>query len=316
MISDQKALRSALLGLVKQSAVAARGQRTPVPANVRVARPLKGIAPTSVKWLWKDRIPMGKITIIDGDPGKGKSAVTLDLAARVSRNGAMPDGTRGISGTVLVMNAEDDLSDSIVPRLLRAGADMSKVYAMKTVDEGSGPRLPEIPMDLNWIEKALKQTKAVLLIIDPFFSFAGGATSWAAMRRTMAPLAKLAEDTGAAIVIVRHLTKGSGQSAIYRGGGSMAIIGSARSAMMIGDDPENPKRCLLLHTKSNLAPFPMTLPFEKVTTRGAMHLNWHKPIQMTADEYFDRKDAAMALAKALHAAEEEYAADHQSRENR
>lgn len=302
---DQKALRNALLGMVKTSARASTGMRTPVPSHRRLAQPLKGIQPTSVKWLWQDRIPMGKITIIDGDPGKGKSALTLDLAARVSRNGVMPDKSKGITGPVLVMNAEDDVSDSIVPRLLRAGADMSKVFTMKTIEDTKGPRLPEIPLDLDIIERAIKQTKAVLVIIDPFFSFAAGATSWSAMRRVMAPLAKLAQDTGTAVVIVRHLTKGAGQSAIYRGGGSMAIIGSARSAMLVGENPDNNKQVLLIQTKSNLAPFAPTLPFEKMTARGAMFLKWGSPIAMTADEYFERKDAALALARALQDAEKE-----------
>jgi RecA-family ATPase len=121
-----------------------------------------------VTWLWKRRIPAGKVTMFDGDPDLGKSVVTLDIAARVSKGRKFPDGAPCEAGNVLVCNVEDGADDTIVPRLKAHGADLERVYLFSSVpDEHGGTRLLELPRDLAALEAKVRQRKARLLIIDP-----------------------------------------------------------------------------------------------------------------------------------------------------
>ena len=123
---------------------------------------LADVAPSPVKWLWPGRIPLGKITVLDGDPGLGKSTLTLDLAALVTTGRPMPDGTPGIEGTVILLSAEDDPSDTIRPRLEAAGADLSRVQLLSAIETREGERLPELPLDLPILKAAISDCVAPL----------------------------------------------------------------------------------------------------------------------------------------------------------
>jgi hypothetical protein len=136
-------------------------------AEARV-RPMSNVKSRSVEWLWPGWIALGKLTVLDGDPNLGKSTLLLDLAARVSRDGRMPDGSAGPVGASLILSAEDGEEDTIKPRLAAAGAVARRVFTLPAVkgDDGAD-RLPEIPLDLPAIETAAAKRRARLVVIDP-----------------------------------------------------------------------------------------------------------------------------------------------------
>lgn len=230
---------------------------------------LSDVVPERVEWLWPGRIPRGKLTVGEGDPKTGKSTLGLDIAARVSTGSPFPDGARLPGpGVVIVMSAEDGLADTIRPRLDAAGADPSNVLAWESVpvmnDDGvvSGMRPPSIPRDLEVLEKLIVEHGAVLVVIDVLAAYLGSDVDGHRdqdIRRALMPLAKLAERTHAAILVLRHLNKSPGGNAIYRGGGSIGIAGAARSILLAAVDPsdETGNRRVLAVTASNLsAPVP------------------------------------------------------------
>ena len=227
---------------------------------------------TRVNWLWPGLIPLGAITLLDGDPGLGKSLLTLDLAARVTTGRAMPLGAPGVAdgagvagvAGVALLSAEDNIAATIIPRLRLAGADIARVGFVRNVPivdattEQTLQRSFVLPDDIPWLEKAIQRIAARLVVIDPLMSFLdGGVNSWRDqdVRRALAPLAALAERTGAAILILRHLNKATGGNPTYRGGGSIGIIGAARSGLLVAKHPDNPDHeRVLTAIKSNLGP--------------------------------------------------------------
>lgn len=245
---------------------------------------LSTVQPQRVDWLWPGRIPRGKLTILDGDPGLGKSVLTLDLAARVSRGMAMPDGEPGEDrepAGVVVLTAEDGLEDTVVPRLIAAGADLTKILALDMVwdAEGKEKRLPCLPDDAACIATAAGKVKASLIVVDPLTAYLGERINShrdTDCRRALWPLAKIADDTGAAVVVVRHLNKAAGAgNPLYRGGGSIGIIGAARSGLLVARDPENADRRILASTKCNLAKLPCSRSFAlEPAQNSALRIGW------------------------------------------
>jgi hypothetical protein len=247
----------------------------PLTAIVRL---LSEVQPETVEWLWRDRIPLRKLTVLDGDPGLGKSTLTLDLAARLSRGAPMPDGTPGLFGGVVILTAEDGLADTIVPRLEAVGADRSRIVALEGVRLDDSEHTPTLPDDLPALTEAIAYVRARLVVVDPLVAFLGAAVdSWKdqSIRRALYPLAQLADYTGAAVVAVRHLTKGEGGQALYRGGGSIGIIGAARAGLLVARDPDDAQRRVLAVTKSNLGPEPCSLAFRlEAGPNGAARVAW------------------------------------------
>jgi AAA domain len=240
---------------------------------------LSEVVPERVRWLWDGRIALGKLNLVDGDPGTGKSAATTDLAARVSVGKAWPDGAECKVGGVVLLSAEDGLADTIRPRLDAAGGDPSKAVAVSTVPDAEGnERQISILDDLHVIEAAIERVGAVLVVIDPLMAFLPGEINSHRdqdVRRALAPLARMAERTGAAVVVVRHLNKGSGGNALYRGGGSIGIVGAVRSGLLIANDPEDDSRRVLASIKSNLAAPAPSLVFSLSGARnGAVCVDW------------------------------------------
>ena len=181
---------------------------------------LSEVAPERVRWQWEGRIARGKLNLMDGDPGTGKSAVATDMVARVSVGKTWPDGADCKAGGAVILSAEDGLADTIRPRFDAAGGDPSRVVAISTVPDAEGnERQIAIPDDLAIIEAAMERVEAVLVVIDPLMAFLPGEVNSHRdqdVRRALAPLARLAERTGAAVVVVRHLNKASGGNALYR----------------------------------------------------------------------------------------------------
>lgn len=262
-----------------------------IPGLVRMS----DVQPERVRWLWPGHIALGKLTIIDGDPGLGKSLVTCDLAARVTTNASMPDGSAGDlqeSAGVLFLSAEDGLADTIRPRLDAAGADSDLIGARVYVsDEGQGvgaERLPTLA-DISILESDITATRAKLVIIDPLMAHLPdgvNANRDQDIRRALTPLSKLAESTGAAIVVVRHLNKLGGGNPLYRGGGSIGIIGAARTGLLVAADPgdETGTRRVLAVTKSNLAAPAPALAYRLATTdEGKVpYVKWEGHTEHTA----------------------------------
>lgn len=224
---------------------------------------LKDVRPERVSWFWQGYFPLGKLSIVDGDPGLGKSTLTIDLAARVSRGEAMPDGSPGVIGGVVHISCEDGLADTIVPRYEAAGADLSRIAALQGVPDGEGQLRPPTVEDTEDIRRACEAVGAKLLIIDPLMAHLDGTVNSYRdqdVRRALNPLALLAQELNIAVVLVRHLNKGAGQ-AIYRGGGSIGITGIVRTAYLVARDPEDENRRVLAKLKNNLAPEPPSISF-------------------------------------------------------
>src|SRR5215204_118329 len=215
----------------------------------------------TVEWLWERRIPLGKITVLDGDPDNGKSVLTTDLAARVTVGKAMPYGfgkTFPQAG-VVILSAEDGVGDTIRPRFDAADGDPKKVIILGN-DNPFG-----IPEDLPELERAIKQVGAKLVIVDPIMAFLGeniNSNSDKDVRSALKPLKQLAERTGAAVVIVRHLNKTPGGNVLYRGGGSIGIIGAARSGLVVGPHPTDEALRVLASQKHNLSMPPESLAYQ------------------------------------------------------
>lgn len=276
------------------------------PETRFTAVPLNAIQPRTTEWLWNGYIPRGKVVILDGDPGLGKSTLTLDIAARIAEGREMPDGSRGVYGQVVIMTSEDGLDDTVRPRLDAIGASLENIKAITAV----GGQFPRIPEDLAAITEELIDSKAVLLIIDPLMAFLSGRVdSWKDqdIRRALSPLTAMAHETGTTILGVRHLNKVSGGQALYRGGGSIGLIGAARAGFLIAPHPELAGKLVLASTKSNLAKRPRSLTFTLNDCQGVPTLKWEGACAYTADDLVARtpEDSSGTLEPAMSFLKEE-----------
>lgn len=250
---------------------------------------LEDVPPEPIDWLWQDRIATGKLTIFAGDPGLGKSTLTLDIAARVSTGGAWPDSPEFTtqSGSVILLSAEDGLADTIRPRLDAAGADPSRVFFMKMNRTRTGARSHfNLRRDVAQLEQAIRDRGDVrLVVIDPLAAYMGGIDDHknADVRGLLAPLAEMAERLKVAVVLVAHLNKNVGGKFAYRLSGSMAYVAAARTVWLVDQDPNRPERRLMLQIKNNIAAAYSGLAFGIV--KGA--LRWEpEPVELTADQSF------------------------------
>jgi hypothetical protein len=231
---------------------------------------LQAVVTRPVNWVWPGWIPLRKITVVDGDPGLGKSTLLLDLAARVSRMDTMPDGSRGRYGEVLLMIAEDSLEDTVKPRLLAARANLDRIHSFEFVRDRDGTRPPVLPDDIGRLEELVKAHEVRMVVIDPFVAYLSATLDNSRdqhMRRALHLLGKLAERQECAVILLRHLNKGAQSKAIYRGGGSIGIIAAARAGILVARDPTNERCRVLLISKTNLAVIPTGLKYELVTTQ-------------------------------------------------
>lgn len=266
-----------------------------------LARPrftrLSEVEPERVAWLWPGRVPLGKITTVDGDPGLGKSTlVEGEMAARVTTGSPWPDGSPCPRGAVIVLTAEDGLADTIRPRLDAHGADASRVVCFEAVEFGPDEeRLPSLSLDVARIEAAVISEGALLVIIDVLMAFLGSRTDSYRdqdMRAALTPLAKMAERTGCAVVVLRHLSKTGGANALYRGGGSIGIIGAARSGLLVAPDPDEPDRRVLAVVKANLAAPVPALAFRLVPDdeHGCARVAWDGETTHTASQLLEHRE--------------------------
>lgn len=261
---------------------------------------LDTVKPETVRWLWPGRIALDKLCVLEGDPGVAKSLSTLNIGARVTTGRAMPDGSYsdlpGPAAVVLV-SVEDGLADTIRPRLDMAGADTSRVFAITGVPTSDGyERSIVLPDDWQIIFDVVAEHSARLVVLDPLMALLGGDTNSYRdqdIRRALTPGVMLAEDTGAALLVVRHLNKGNSTNAIYRGGGSIGITGAARSVMVAAKDPddETGERRILAMTKSNLAASVPALAY-RVESPDGVHprIVWEGHTHHTANDLVSQYD--------------------------
>ena len=204
-----------------------------------------------VEWLWYPYIPFGKITIIEGDPGDGKSSFILQVAARLTRGDAMPDGYQiSEPASVVYQCCEDDLADTIKPRLLAAGALCERVAYI--IDDDNSLTFCD-----ERIGTVLSQTGARLLILDPLQSYLsqeGDMYSVGRIRNSLGKLSMIATKYRCAVVLIGHMSKANGRKNVYRGLGSIDIAAVARSILMITRDSDDPDIRYMLPVKSSLAP--------------------------------------------------------------
>jgi hypothetical protein len=250
--------------------------------------PVSQLTPRLVTWLWLAWLAPGKLAILDGDPGLGKSLLTLDLCARLSTGRPFPDGSPGPGpGNALVLNGEDGAEDTVRPRLQALGADLDRVFVLPR--EGrAGVDLLRLPEHAELLGQAIARVSARLLVIDPIMAFLDRSIlsgSDQSVRRALLPLADLAEQHGWAALLVRHLNKSPGRQAIYRGAGSIGFLAACRCGWLVARDPHNPDRRVLAQVKNNLAPLQPSLTYTVHSQDlAAPTLSWLDPCPSTADE--------------------------------
>ncbi len=231
------------------------------PRNNITYRRLSDVKAEPINWLWKDRIARGKITILAGDPGLGKSQLTAFMAAVVTKGAHWPvENTPSPIGNVVFLSAEDDAADTIRPRLEAVGADIGKIFVLDAVkDENSDGEAHErgfdLKQDVHNLNGFLEEIGgAALIVIDPISAYLGGTDSHknADIRALLSPLSDLAAKHKAAILCITHLNKGQSRQALQRVTGSGAFVAAARAAYVVAKDQDMPERRLLLPIKNNI----------------------------------------------------------------
>ena len=269
------------------------------------SEPLSQVRPESIHWLWEPFLPRGRLALFDGNPGVGKSLITIDLAARLSRGCPLPNGRMSARPHVtLLLGVEDHTADTIRPRAEAAGADLDRVHIVS----GSGEPI-FFPDRLPALEELIRARSADLVVIDPVLAFLPpevAANLDQCVRRAMNPLAALAERTDCAILLVRHLRKTGSILAVHRGQGSMGIIAAARTGWLAARHPEDPTLSVLAVTKSNVAGAVPSLGYRvKGDDGGRAVVEWAGAVSLSADKLGDpeapvrMRDRAVAW---LHAA--------------
>ena len=251
---------------------------------------LADVQARKASWLWVGWIPRGTITILDGDPGLGKSTLALDLAARVSRGWAMPPAAGpgdAQPADVLLLSAEDDAGATIRPRLEAAGADLARVHLFDAVRVGDDQKPPVLPYDLDFIERCILDRGVALVIVDSFMAYLDGAIDSHRdqdVRRAMHKIKEISERTQAAFLLIRHLHKLIHSVALYRGGGSIAIVGAARSGIIVGRHPDHKDVRVIASNKSNLGPAPRSLSYTLDSVGDVARVAWGDEVELTAND--------------------------------
>lgn len=263
------------------------------------------LKPEKLIWIWPGRIPEGKLVLLGGPPGLGKSQLTAFISAVVSNGGVWPCGEGSTSpGDVIFMSAEDGIQDTIVPRLMAAGADTCRVHivASATKPDGTGRKTFSLKTDVDLLEAKAKEIGCVrLIIVDPISAYMGGADGNGNVetREVLEPLADMANRLRIAVVAVTHLNKGGSggnQSALNRFAGSIAFVAAARAAFAVIEDPEDDERRLLLQAKNNLG----------VKCKGLAFRMEQRLIEgdiLTSSIFFESDHVSQSIDEALTASE-------------
>ena len=250
----------------------------------------KDIEQTSVEWLWFPYIPFGKLTIIQGNPGEGKTYFAMMLTAACTNRKLFPNMEDIEPFNVIYQTVEDGMGDTIKPRLVEAGADLSRVMVIDDSEEA-------LTLSDDRIEKAVRQNHVRLVVIDPVQAFIGADVDMNRaneVRPVFRKLGMIAEKTSCAIVLIGHLNKSSGTQSTYRGLGSIDIMAAVRSLIFIGKVRKDPTTRVLIHEKSSLAPPGETMAFKLGDEEG---FRWVGAYEISADELLDGKEGKATETK-------------------
>lgn len=277
------------------------------PAGVKIGAPavrhFSDIEEQKIEWLWPGVFPLGKLSVIQGDPGLGKSFLTIDIAARVSSGTSFPGELINPAvirepGSVILISSEDDAADTIKPRLRVAGADCSRVLELTGRTDAKGRTIPFVLDEEGQacLENAIRAAdNCRLVVIDPISAYMGGADSHnnAEVRGVLGPLSQVAARTRVAIVMVTHMNKGGGGNSVYRGMGSLAFNAAARAVWTVlrADPDKDPNHTastrLFLCSKLNIAKDHNGRSYDLVDATGEDHvrLRWSAEVlDMRADD--------------------------------
>ena len=265
-ITDGKYLREAIYGL----------KEPPQEETVEIIR-MSEVDTQTVEWLWEPYIPFGKVTIVQGNPGEGKTTFALRLAAACTNRKPFSHMAAHEPFNVIYQTAEDGLGDTIKPRLMEAEADLDRVLVIDESNQG-------LSLSDERIERAIRQTGARLIILDPIQAYVGEKTDMNKaneIRPMFRRLAEIAERTGCAVILIGHLNKAAGGQSAYRGLGSIDFRAAARSVLLIGRVKREPNVRVIVHDKSSLAPEGKPIAFCLDPETG---FSWIGEYDITADE--------------------------------
>ena len=246
------------------------------PETVKIIR-MSDVELTPVEWLWKPYLPFGKLSVLQGNPGEGKTYFAMHLAAACTNGKLLPNMERMEPFNVIYQTAEDGLGDTVKPRLIEAGADLDRVLVIDDSDV-------QLTLSDERIEKAIIENNARLVIIDPIQAYLGADVDMNRaneVRPIFMRLGQVAQRTGCAILLIGHLNKAAGMQSLQRGLGSIDIAAAVRSVMFIGKLKHDPTMRILTHEKSSLAPPGASLAFSLGDEGG---LRWVGEYDITADE--------------------------------
>lgn len=240
---------------------------------------MEDVVSKEVEWLWYPYIPYGKITIIEGDPGEGKTTLVLKLAVALSRGLPLPcdDDKEYEPIHIIYQTAEDGIEDTIKPRLEKAGADCSMIRVIDETDK-------ELSMTDDRLEQAIIETKARLIILDPIQAYIGATVDMHRaneIRPVLKHLGIIAEKHNCAIILIGHMNKASGSKSTYRGLGSIDIQATARSVLLVARLRDKPNIRIMAHDKSSLAPAGDAIGFEMTEDNRMVCIG---PYDITIDE--------------------------------
>jgi AAA domain len=271
--------------------------KNPSGMSTQVMRRLKAtkldtVTPQSVEWLWPGRIPQKKLVVIGGDPGLGKSQLTMDLVARITSGKIWPDGSGlATQGNALVLNAEDDAADTIRPRVDAMGGDPSRVWVIEGVKYETGDYHLSVMRDLALLRGGIREHQAAIVVVDPLTAYLGGVDTAkdAAVRPTVTQLNQLAMKEQVTVIALIHLNKAQQMDALYRVSGSLAFISIPRVAYLVAESPEDSQRRVLAPLKFNLGPAPSSLSY-RIGDSGVI---WdEEPCQLGPRQLLGSSDSA------------------------
>ncbi len=273
---------------------------TPFDDSAIIYRKASDIQAKPINWLWKNKFARGKVSMLAGDPGLGKSQVTTSMAAIVTNGAAFPlCETTCAQSQVILLSAEDEASDTIVPRLKAVGAILERVFIIDAVIDhidAEGNQIPKqfnLGKDLNRLDKLLTYINNVaLIVIDPITAYLGDTDSHKTsdVRALLAPLSKLAEKHNVAIVCVSHLNKARSNDALSRVTGSLAFVAASRAAFVVVKDKDDPTKRLFLPMKNNIGNDQTGLSFTIESAVVASNIEtsriiWsQEPVSITAND--------------------------------